>query len=172
MNARWTRTSASAASSSTAPRSSTSPWRYSVLRRPCSRGSNGRRAIPRTRPTLRRRSSARRNARPISPVGPVTATVSFGSEGILVVEDDTRRLALTFHTRLHGLDLAAGGPFEQGVGAVEAREPLEVLDRREDEQEVSRLAALDRPRRLEPAGVDDLLPVRVGLLAFGGAGEE
>ena len=39
------------------------------------RGSNARRAMPSTRPTSRERSSAATTAWPISPVGPVTATV-------------------------------------------------------------------------------------------------
>ena len=42
---------------------------------PWAAGSKGRRAIPTMRPTSRERSSERMKARPISPVGPVTATV-------------------------------------------------------------------------------------------------
>src|SRR4051794_39868322 len=77
MNARCTTTSASATSASTAARSSTSPCRYSVRFQPWSAGSKGRRAIPTMRATPRARafSSASMNGLPISPVGPVTATV-------------------------------------------------------------------------------------------------
>src|SRR5690349_17399255 len=79
MKARCTTTSASLNSSSSASRSSTSPWRYSVFFRPASAGSNGRRAIAKTRATSRLRSSARSSERPMSPVGPVMATVTFAS---------------------------------------------------------------------------------------------
>src|SRR2546425_912492 len=75
MNARWTTTSAPATSASTSSRRVTSPWRYSALRSPNEAGSNGRRAMPITRPTSRARSSARSSGLPMSPVGPVTATV-------------------------------------------------------------------------------------------------
>src|SRR5262249_2805742 len=61
---------------STAPRSSTSPRRYSVFSQPWPPMSNGRLAIPTTRSTSGIRSRAEMNGRPISPVGPVTATVS------------------------------------------------------------------------------------------------
>src|SRR4051794_35846281 len=165
MNARWTSTSAPAASASTAAASSTSPWRYSVFFSPSSRGSNSRRAMPRTRATSRRRSSARRNARPISPVGPVTAIVS--PSGILVVEDDTPVL----DARLERLDVLPRRPLEQRVGGVVARQPFERLDRREDHQQLVRFGALQRPRRLEPARVDGLLPVGLGLLAAGSGRE-
>src|SRR5262245_2791467 len=125
MNARWTSTSASAASECTASGSSTSPWRYSVLTSPSDAGSNGRRAIPSTRACG---SSAFRNARPISPVGPVTATVRS-------VDDNPRRLALAFHARLDRLDLVVARPLEQLVGGAEPRDGLEVLDRREDHED-------------------------------------
>src|SRR6478609_3200908 len=151
MKARCTSTSASAASASTASGASTSPWRYSVLTRPSEAGSNGRRAMPRMRACG---SSARRKARPISPVGPVTATVSSG-----IVEDDARGLALALDAGLDGLDLVRARPLEQLVGAREAGRVLEVLDRREHEQDLARLAALQRAPRLEPARVDDLLAV-------------
>src|SRR3954468_7464377 len=160
MNARWTSTSAPAASASTAAASSTSPWRYSVFFRPSSLGSNSRRAMPSTRATSRRRSSARRNARPISPVGPVTAIVS--PSGILVVEHDTP----TLDTRLERLDVLPRRPLEQRVAAVVAPQPLECLDRREDHQQLVCLGALQRARRLEPARVDGLLPVGRRLLAL------
>src|SRR3954454_14307096 len=75
MNARCTTTSAPLTSRSTAARSSTSPWTYSVLRQPREPGSNGLRAIPTMRATSPERSSASMNGLPISPVGPVTATV-------------------------------------------------------------------------------------------------
>src|SRR3954452_13414665 len=52
-----------------------SPWRYSVFRQPRSPGSNGRRAIPMMRSTSDASSRALSAAMPISPVGPVTATV-------------------------------------------------------------------------------------------------
>src|SRR5262245_52912959 len=165
MNARWTSTSAPLASASTAAESSTSPCRYSVFLRPSARGSNSRRAMPSTRATSRRRSSARRNARPISPVGPVTAIVS--PSGILVVEDDTPAL----DARLERLDVLPGRPLEQRLGAVVARQPLERLDRREDHQQLVRLGALQRARRLEPARVHGLLPVRLRLLSGRRGGE-
>jgi hypothetical protein len=76
--ARCTTTSAPATTSATASASSTSAWRYFVLRSPASAGSKGLRAMASMRPTSRRRSSARSNDRPMSPVGPVTATVSLG----------------------------------------------------------------------------------------------
>src|SRR6478736_2849172 len=74
--ARWTTTSASSTSASTASRSSTSPRLYSVFSQPCPARSKGRRAMPITRSTSGIRSSEEMKALPISPVGPVTATVS------------------------------------------------------------------------------------------------
>src|SRR3954463_4240521 len=148
MKARWTITSASAASALTASGSRMSPRRYSVLRRPRLSGSNGRRAMPRMRPA--RGSSAFRNARPISPVGPVTATVRS-----LIVEHDPRGLALALDARLHRPDPGGSRPFEHLVGRLEAREGLEVLDRREDHQQLAGLGALEGAPGLEPAGVDD-----------------
>src|SRR5436190_11944079 len=53
-----------------------SPWRYAVFDQPRLSGSNGRRAIPMMRSTAGSASSALTAAIPISPVGPVTATVS------------------------------------------------------------------------------------------------
>src|SRR4051794_18654663 len=164
MNARWTSTSASRASASTASASSTSPWRYSVFCSPSEAGSNGRRAMPRMRACG---SSAFRNARPISPVGPVTATVRS-----LIVEDDARRLAVALDARLDGLDLVGAGPCHEVVDGLEAGDVLEVLDRREDEQELARLGALQRARRLEPARVDDLGAVDLDLRALGRLGQE
>src|SRR6185312_15941744 len=127
-------------SASTAARSSTSPCRYSALRRPSSPGSNGRRAIPITRPTARERSQARRNARPMSPVGPVTATVidSVAIAG-LSREHDPRDLALDDDPGLDRLDHPAVGPVEQRGGGIEARHLLERLDRGEDELELAAL---------------------------------
>src|SRR5688572_4356514 len=169
MKARWTTTSASATSASTAARSSTSPWRYSVLRRPCAAGSNGRRAMPSTRPTVRERSQARRKARPMSPVGPVTATVS-GSGAIAGFsgEHDAGHLALDHDHRLERLDLATFRPLEQLVGRAEARQRLQRLDRREDEIDpgVER-----RPWRV-PAHVDGLAAVGPRLGAVRGGDEE
>src|SRR4051812_18155068 len=75
-NARWTTTSAPSTRASTEARSSTSPRRYSVRLQPCCAGSNGRRAIPTMRPIPGERSSDRTTDLPMSPVGPVTATVS------------------------------------------------------------------------------------------------
>src|SRR3954468_9730442 len=75
MNARCTTTSAPLTSRSTVARSRTSPCTYSVLRQPREAGSNGRRAMPTMRATSLERSSASMNGLPISPVGPVTATV-------------------------------------------------------------------------------------------------
>src|SRR4051794_30980926 len=76
MNARCTTTSAPSHRRWTDARSSTSPCRYSTLRQPCVAGSKGRRAMPTILSTSRERSSVRMNGLPISPVGPVTATVS------------------------------------------------------------------------------------------------
>src|SRR4051794_37040296 len=143
MNARWTITPASAKRARSASGSRMSPCRYSVFCNPRLAGSNGRRAIPRMRPTCG--SSARRNARPISPVGPVTATVRS-----LIVKHDPRGLALALDARLHGPDLMRARPREQLVGGGEPREGLEVLDRREDHQQIARLRALERAARLEP----------------------
>src|SRR3989442_1153085 len=84
MNARCTTTSAPETRSSTAARSRMSPRRYSVLCQPSSLGSNGRRAIASTRETSGVASSAATNGLPISPVGPVTATVNL--EGLAIVE--------------------------------------------------------------------------------------
>src|SRR5690349_16174049 len=53
-----------------------SPRRYSVFSQPGPAMSKGRLAIPITRSTSGTRSRAPMKARPISPVGPVTATVS------------------------------------------------------------------------------------------------
>src|SRR5688572_11209968 len=163
MKARWTTTSASATSSATAPGSSTSPWRYSVLRRPSVAGSNGRRAMPRTRPTARERSQARRKARPMSPVGPVTATVS-GSVAIarLSRQHHAGRLALAHDHRLDRLDHAALRPVEELVGGAEARQRLQRPDGREDELD----AVVERRLRLVPADVDRLPAVgpRLGVL--------
>ena len=141
MKARWTTTSASATSAWTASGSRMSPWRYSVLRRPSAPGSNGRRAMPRMRSTWG--SRARRKERPISPVGPVTATVWPS----LIVQDDARGLALTLHARRDGPDLVRRGVVEQRGDGVEARRVLEVLDRREDQQQLARVAALERAAR-------------------------
>ena len=75
VNARCTTASAPLTTSRTLASSPTSPSRYSVLRQPCSPGSNGRRAMPTIRFTARERSRASTTDRPRSPVGPVTATV-------------------------------------------------------------------------------------------------
>src|SRR5262245_46699273 len=168
MNARCTTTSASATRALTASMSSTSPRRYSTFS--SGPGSNGRRAIPITRATRGSASSARRNARPSSPVGPVTATVR--PLVVFVIEHDPPRLALALDARLDGAELAVRRVVEQLVGGLEAGDPLEVLDRREDHQQLARLRALQRPRRLEPAGVDDLLPVDLDLGAGGRDREE
>src|SRR5437870_4262378 len=74
-NARWMTASAPFTASRTLAFSVTSPWRYSVLRRPASFGSKRPRAMPTIFRTRRERSSARRIDIPRSPVGPVTATV-------------------------------------------------------------------------------------------------
>src|SRR3954452_16333785 len=73
--ARCTSTSAPSTRSVIEFSSRMSPWRYSVFSSPMSDGLNGRRAIPMTRSTSRAWSSWRRSARPMSPVGPVIATV-------------------------------------------------------------------------------------------------
>src|SRR5437764_1930343 len=83
-NARCTTTSAPFSASRTLALSVTSPWRYSVLRKPASLGSNGRRAIPTIFATRRERSRAETIDMPRSPVGPVTATVR-PSAGTLVL---------------------------------------------------------------------------------------
>src|SRR5918992_888943 len=173
MNARCTTTSASATSSATASGSSTSPRRYSVLRSPRSAGSNGRRAIPSTRATARERSQARRNARPMSPVGPVTATVR-ASVAIarLSRQDHARDLALDHDVRLDRLDLAAVGPGQQLVGGREAAELLERLDRREHELDLVPLAGVERGARLVPRERDGLAAVGPRLRPIRCGGEE
>src|SRR4051812_42379175 len=75
MKARCTTMSASATSASTASRSRMSPCRYSALVQPCAAGSNGLRAMPTTRSTSGCCSNALTADMPMSPVGPVTATV-------------------------------------------------------------------------------------------------
>src|ERR1044072_2721605 len=117
--ARWTTTSASSTSPSTASRSSTSPRRYSVFSQPCPARSKGRRAIPITRSTSGSRSSAEIKALPISPVGPVTATVS------------TRRSLSSPQGRgepgrsLRGLQKATGEPIGQPAGTCRREHPEE-----------------------------------------------
>src|SRR3954468_10692412 len=119
MNARCTTTSAPLTSRSTVARSRTSPCTYSVLRQPREAGSNGRRAMPTMRATSLERSSASMNGLPISPVGPVTATVR------LCLRVVVRRAGGTGPRRLPGLaprDLAladlAHAPHLLGVGLV------------------------------------------------------
>src|SRR4029079_19189381 len=56
-------------------RSRMSPCRYSALVQPCAAGSNGLRAMPTTRSTSGCCSNALTADMPMSPVGPVTATV-------------------------------------------------------------------------------------------------
>ena len=73
--ARCTTTSAPSTSPSTEARSSTSPRRYSVRFQPCAAGSNGPARHADDPPDLARALERADEARPISPVGPVTATV-------------------------------------------------------------------------------------------------
>jgi hypothetical protein len=75
-NARCTSTSAPSISVAIASFSRMSPWRYSVFSSPIAAGLNGRRAMPTIRSTSGDLSSRRRNPRPMSPVGPVMATVN------------------------------------------------------------------------------------------------
>src|SRR3712207_5942551 len=156
MNARWTTTSAPLTRSSTSSRLVMSPCRYSVLRSPIACGSNGRRAIPTTRLTSRVRSIARRNGLPISPVGPVTATVrvpplpagrtprgwgiAAGPYSVvagLAGEHDARGLAADDDLRLDRHDLLRARVLDELGGGREAPELLERLDRREDEEDVA-----------------------------------
>ena len=96
-------------------------------------------------PRDRRRVSGRRRARPA---------------GLELVEHDPRRLALALDARLRRLDLVRRRPTRAARRRMSKRgDPLEVLDRREDHQQLAGLGALERARRLEPARVDDLLPV-------------
>src|SRR5262245_28728198 len=78
--ARCTTTSAPAKAASRAAGSRTSPCRYASLDHPCVAGSNGRRAMPATRPIRSSASSSGISPKPNVPVGPVTATASSGSE--------------------------------------------------------------------------------------------
>ena len=126
------------------------------------------------------------NGLPISPVGPVTATVRLRrgrpaatvlrAAHVLVArlagQQDARRLARHDDPRLHGHDLAAAGVLEQRVGGGERRELLEVLDRREDEQDLAALVGVERALRREPAEVDALRAVDRGLRAVGRGREE
>jgi hypothetical protein len=98
MKARWITTSASATKASTAPRSRMSPWRYSVRVHACSAGSNGRRAIPMICSTSEACSSASTAEIPMSPVGPVTATVSAIPGGVPRRRDLETRQALSAST--------------------------------------------------------------------------
>ena len=66
--------------------------------------SKGRRAIPMTRSTSGERSSAEMNARPISPVGPVTATVSMARFCRKRVRDDDGP-SISVHSSAHVYDL-------------------------------------------------------------------
>src|SRR4051794_36079300 len=77
-----------------------------------------------------------------------------------------RGLAAHDHLGRHGPDLASARVLDQRVGAVERRELLEVLDRREDEAERAVGVGLQRGGGLEPTPVDDLLAVddRLGLV--------
>ena len=86
--------------------------RYSVRFQPCAAGSNGRRAMPTIRPTSRERSSARMKGRPISPVGPVTATV---------------RPAISPSVGVQGADDPVGRRTEDAVVLVEVAEHVEAV---------------------------------------------
>ena len=81
--------------------------------------------MPSTRPIARERSQARRKARPMSPVGPVTATVD-DSVAIarLSRKHDASDLAFDDHSRLDRLDRAAVGPPQQLAGGGEAAQLL------------------------------------------------
>src|SRR5919198_468233 len=165
-NARWTTTSAPFTASRTLARSWTSPWWYWVFLQPASAGSNGLRAIPRTRATSRERSSAETSAIPRSPVGPVTVTVS--PSAILVArlarQDDLCRLLLEHDPRHDGPHLPVPRGLERRPDGVELGELLEMLDGGEDQLEVALAMGLERLGRPKPAQVDALLAVahRIG----------
>ena len=99
------------------------------------------------------RSSARSSERPMSPVGPGDRDPQrppghrlVSSRSPVAGEHDPRGLALDEHPRLHREHVALAGVVEQRVGGGEPRELLEVLDRREDEQQLAAAAAPAAPR--------------------------
>ena len=147
--ARCTTTSAPSTSPSSAARSSTSPRRYSVLRRPAAAGSNGRRAIATIRSTSRQRSSARSSERPMSPVGPVTATVM--RLGRPAPSAAPRQLALG--DPAEAPDLGGVGAHHLQLATAEAR----------SRRRACAGSAPSRPRRNEVAAhLEVLLPGEVG----------
>src|SRR5690349_8996265 len=159
-NARWTTTSEPFTASRTLAASCTSPSRYSVFFQPTALGSNGRRAMPTMRLTLRERSSADTSAIPRSPVGPVTVTVS-PSVGIagLTGQDDLRQVLLHQDLGHDGLHVARPGVVQGVLHRVELRQLLEVLDRGEDEAELARAVGGESVRRPQPAEVHAFLAV-------------
>src|SRR5690349_3527786 len=167
-NARWTTTSEPFTASRTLAASCTSPSRYSVFFQPTAFGSNGRRAMPTMRLTLRERSSADTSAMPRSPVGPVTVTVS-PSVGIagLAGEDDLRQVPLHQDLGHHGLHGARPRALQGVLDRVELGQLLEVLDGGEDEAEVPVAVGGKRVGRAQPAEVDALLAVAARLDARG-----
>src|SRR5689334_21907030 len=71
-------------------------------------------------------------------------------------EDDARLLAGADDLRLDGPHLAPARVLEQGGGRRERLELLEVLDGREDEQQVAVAVRLEGVARRRPAEVDAL----------------
>jgi hypothetical protein len=78
---------------------------------------------------------------------------------LLARQDDAGGLPLEQHARLDREDLAPAGMGEQLVGGRENRQLLEVLDRREDQEQLRALAGRESRGGRVPAGVDDLAAV-------------
>src|SRR3954471_15990211 len=106
------------------------------------------------------------------PPGPWRQPALTGPAVTSVIDDDTRGLAVALDPRQDGLDLVRARPLQQLGGGREAGDAVQVLDRREHEQQLARLAALQGARRLEPARVDDLGAVDLDLRVRGRLGEE
>src|SRR5437870_267277 len=77
----------------------------------------------------------------------------------LAREHDPGGLPGDDHTRLDGPHLPAASVRDQRVRGLEARQLLEMLDRREDEQQLAGAGGRQRCGRLIPAGVDDLAAI-------------
>src|SRR4051794_5038087 len=122
MKARCTTTSAPFTSASTSSRLVTSPWTYSVFLSPIDSGSNGRRAIPMTFLIWGVLSSARSSGLPMSPVGPVTATLSFAAD------DDEREVVRFLAGGMRPRTLSRGDHVElvgpPGAGRLAVQQPF------------------------------------------------
>src|SRR5437763_5138954 len=172
-NAKCTTTSAPFTASRTLAASCTSPCLYSVFFQPALAGSNGRRAMPMIRLTRRERSSSETSAIPRSPVGPVTATVSW-SVGIsgLARQDDLGGVLLDDDARHHRLHVAAARRLERMPDRLELGQLLEVLDGGEDEAELTAAIGVKSVDRPHPAQVHALLAVAARLRSGRRLGDE